>query len=227
MKHSIKRLLNLSIVIICFASLSLYSFAATNPNADAQNKDNWCWIATSKMVGAHNGGGSGLNTGSVVLTNTGGVHSYKGVNYYGVNASSQYTADAGQHQLIMHVKSNDNDQTGNSIDAEKALKKAAYLSSYVNSGTKGSGSLSTTDISDLKMDLSTSNWVIGWIYKSSGGVGHCITIKSYNTSTKELYYYDPWDNAHSYFDDTGFTNYDISLSSGSGYRLNWFTWCKY
>jgi hypothetical protein len=181
------------------------------------------------MVGVKNGGGPGaLNTGATVLSNTTGRHSYGGINFTGVNAAGNHTADAGQRELLIHVKGNDQSVTGDNNDRVSALLKSSLYSTWVRAGTYGSsGGLSSSDISYLKMDMASSNWVVGNFFPSSG-VGHCVVVKSYSSSAREFYYYDPWTNAHAYVAETSLTSYISVFPYGNTlYRMNWFNWCKY
>ncbi|MCL1806876.1 MAG: hypothetical protein FWG31_04155 [Oscillospiraceae bacterium] len=222
------KMLALSLLLLFATSiLSPIALAAWTPNRDGQNKTNWCWAAASKMVGVHNGGAGALNTGETVLANTSGLHTFNGNPYYGQNASYQYTADAGQRQLLMHVKGHDQNVIGYNHDREDAMLKASNLSVRVGSYGSDYG-LSSPNVDSLKMDMASSKWVVGTMFKENTDTGHCIVIQSYSTSANEYIYWDPWNNAQYWFPASGLTDYDIRTAySSDKYRMHWINWCRY
>jgi hypothetical protein len=224
MKSNIRKILILVTVIVSFASLTLNSFATTAPHANAQNKSNWCWAASSKLVGVNNGG-NGLSTGATNLTNTSGLHSFGGTNYYGTNSAGDPTADTGQRQLLVHVKGNDQNLTGSNADRISAITRASNTTRII--GTRGGTSLSATDIANLKTDTSGSKWAVGNAFPSSG-TGHCIVIRQYDSADKVFFCYDPWNNLTFYlWESTAFTSYvQIFSYSTTTYRINSTNFCN-
>ena len=89
-------------VITCFSA------TVRIPKANGQNKKNWCWATSAKIVAEHNGG-SWISTDPVVLDHTDNLHSYGGTPYYGVNASGQYTADGVQRAIVVYIATDDQD----------------------------------------------------------------------------------------------------------------------
>ena len=152
------------IAAVCLAaSMVITCFSATVriPKANGQNKKNWCWATSAKIVAEHNGG-SWISTDPVVLDHTDNLHSYGGTPYYGVNASGQYTADGVQRAIVVYIATDDQDtgytnhSFGSDSNKESALIYAANNS--VSVGTYGlfSSTLTNSQIDDINYETSSS-----------------------------------------------------------------------
>ena len=166
------------------------------PDPNAQNKDHWCWIASAKMVGTHNGG-NGLSIGSTVLSSTDGLHGFGTSYYYGERVSGVYTADSGQRQLSMLVKGDDCDSMGTDADIMTALQWAS-LNNVTTESVPYLAEDSDPFFSALNNELDLGRYVVGSFYNFTNPLqGHMVVI---TTRTGATYgFFDPWDNSNHSF----------------------------
>lgn len=162
-----------------------------SPNPNAQNKTNWCWAATAKMVGEHNGGSGALPTGATKLTDTTGVNSKNAgrTKFYGYSYDGSITVDAGQHYIVKTICGDDGNHTAIKEKTAEAMHLAAKKS--VTTGIVGDNSLSVNDISTLKSELLAGRWVLVCLEQVGTGKGHAIVAKSYTQSTDKILLWDP------------------------------------
>lgn len=219
------------IAAVCLAaSMVITCFSATVriPKANGQNKKNWCWATSAKIVAEHNGG-SWISTDPVVLDHTDNLHSYGGTPYYGVNASGQYTADGVQRAIVVYIATDDQDtgytnhSFGSDSNKESALIYAANNS--VSVGTYGlfSSTLTNSQIDDINYDLENGDYLIGNLYKS-GVKPHSVVLKDYNSSTDKYKVLDPWDCTDMYYSNAFLTSNSFP-STGVKYQLRWVQYC--
>ncbi len=173
------------------------------PKPSIQNKDNWCWVAASKMVGVHNGGNTATNNplpeGVVSLLNSEGVHSYTNgqtlVKCYGELYYGGKTVDAGQRYLIMQIKGNDQDLTGSDDDIIDALQWASYNTMHIEKKTKSVLFGWTTALKNtFNNELNNGRYVLVSVTYTSNGdvVAHSLVVQSIDTSGG-VTSYDLWD----------------------------------
>lgn len=200
-------------VVVESAGRAITSFS---PNAAGQNKDHWCWAAAAKIVGVHNDV-SGLPTGAVVLTDTGGLHSWNNTPFYGMNGAGQYTADAGQRCIVYYINHDDEDHTGSISNVETGLQLASL--NTMNIGTWGGSSLSSTNIANINYELTHGRWVVGEAYLSTpNSFWHAIVLTSVDLSTQTYSYWDPSSNMTATFSKNNLINNNIVLASDSSTR---------
>ncbi|MFV0496859.1 MAG: hypothetical protein ACK5L0_01640 [Candidatus Fimivivens sp.] len=223
MKNTVKRSIISLVAILMTCCLSITAFAATIPKANGQNKNNWCWATAAKMVAEKNGGAA-LSSTAQVLTNTGGLHSYGGVAYYGVNDSGKYTANGAQRSIVVHIKGNDNDAGGNDTNKQDALQYAS--SNTMSVGTFGNYGtpLSSTQINNIKTDLNGGKYVIGNMV--AGGAGHSVAIYSYRSSDDKYRIVDPWDTTDYYYSSNSIFSTAGFPIFGSYGRIDWIQYCR-
>ncbi len=197
------------------------------PNPNAQNKTKWCWVASAKMVGEHNGGNGALSTGGAVLTNASGIHSYGGNEFYGETYSGTITADAGQRQIVVAVKGSDANTGGGNVDKEQALELAALNSVTVSSLGNGRSGLTTSNKTTMNSDLNSGLWIIGNVFTDDDNwSGHSIVIRSYNSSTQVYTFWDPWTDTVGTFTKTQLDNNTIhTISTSTDRVLAWIQRC--
>ena len=197
------------------------------PNPDAQNKSMWCWAASAKMVGEHNGGSGALGTGGTVLANTVGIHSYGGEEFYGETYSGTITADAGQRQIVVAVKGSDANNSGDNSEKEEALELAALDSVTVSSLGNGRSGLTAANKTTMNNDLNSGLWIIGNVFTNDDDwSGHSVVIRSYNSSTQVYTFWDPWTNTIGTFTKTQLDNSTIhTVSSTTNRVLAWIQRC--
>ncbi len=195
------------------------------PNEDAQNKTMWCWAACSKMVGEHNGGDGALNKIPVNPTYTTGMHSYGSNLFYGETSNGNLTVDGGQRQIVIAVHGDDGNNSGNNNAKEMAIQIAAKANMDI--GTWGNASLSEANIISMNNELSSGRWVIGNIFTTITWSGHSIVIQTYNESTQEYSYWDPWTNTGGKFTRTELLNNTIKMFYDTeGRTLAWVQFCN-
>lgn len=218
-----KRIISILLSLLITVSLTVTAFAATTPKANGQNKNNWCWATAAKMV-AENNGGAALSSTAQVLSNTGGLHSYGGVAYYGVNDSGQYTANGAQRAIVVYVKGSDADNGGTDANKTSALQYASSKTMTV--GTFGSyqTALSSSQITTIKNDLNAGKYVIGNLV--SGGYGHSVAILSYRSSDDKYRIIDPWDTTDYYYSSSSIFSTAGFPVFGSNGRIEWIQYCR-
>lgn len=202
-------------------------YVTRHPNSDGQNKTNWCWAAASKKVGEHNGGSGALNTGSAVLVNTVGLHTYSNEKFFGANPNGSITVDAGQRQIVVAVHGSDANNTGGNDAKEVALELSARNDVTVKTLGLGRLGLSALNKSTMNNDLSDGRWIVGNVFTDdSDWSGHSIVIQSYNSSTQVYTYWDPWTNTIGTFTKTQLNNDTIHLTTSTTDRvLAWIQRC--
>ena len=198
------------------------------PNPDAQNKTNWCWAAAAKMVGEHNGGDGLLTVGNSLLSDTNGVNSYNGVDFFGETYFGALTVDTGQRQIVVSYYGNDENWPGSNAAKEYALSMSSY--DTMRTITLGDGlsyGLNSTNIAAMNKDLAAGRWVIGNVFTYGANViGHSIVIQSYNTSTEIYTYWDPQTNENGTFTKTQLDSNTIKLNAQDSNRiLAWIQRC--
>ena len=170
------------------------------PNPNAQNKTAWCWAASAKMVGEHNGGSGALPTGAVATSgNSTSLHSYGNNAFYGVDSSGYATVDAGQHHIVLTTFMNDGNMT---VSSPNHIESALQLSSknemeidtvgYIDD-SNDYVTLTESHLSILDSELAFDRWVVG-LFESTDGSNsdHAVVIKDYNSSTGQYTCWDPW-----------------------------------
>ncbi len=197
------------------------------PNPDGQNKDNWCWAAASKMVGAHNDVGPNVASTFDYLDNLDGLHYYNEA-FYGISYEMNMTADYVQRSIVVNVKGSDKDWLANLANIESALQLASY--NIMNIGTWGGGSLSAGDINNMNNELSNGRWVIGVVFTYIplyGIIGHAIVIKDFDTLSGDYLIWDPWTDNDWYFNQADIINNAILLEGNNTYwRLGYVQYCN-
>ena len=187
----------------------------------------WCWAASAKMVGEHNGGSGALGTGGTVLANTVGIHSYGGEEFYDETYSGTITADAGQRQIVVAVKGSDANNSGDNSEKEEALELAALDSVTVSSLGNGRSGLTAANKTTMNNDLNSGLWIIGNVFTNDDDwSGHSVVIRSYNSSTQVYTFWDPWTNTIGTFTKTQLDNSTIhTVSSTTNRVLAWIQRC--
>jgi hypothetical protein len=187
---------------------------ARMPNPNAQNKTMWCWAAASKMVGERSGGNGALNVGATALTNTGDRHSFGANLFFGQNGAGNFTADAGQRQIVWARYSNDNNNGGTTADKEAALQLASFRTMTVDTiGAQNDNRITDAQIITLRNELTAGRWVVGSTIRTAGGTGHSIVVRTYTAATDTYGYWDPWTNTTGTFTGANLTGNAIRLVS--------------
>lgn len=198
------------------------------PHPDAQNKTHWCWAASAKMVGEHNGGDGALNRTPALLTHTiedGDLHSYNWVLFYGETSEGDITADGGQREIVVKVRGNDGNHFGSNDYIEEALQIASFRD--MNIDTLGTVSLTTQDITSMNSELSAGRWVVGTVFVSGAEHSHAIVIQSYDTTTQRYTFWDPWTDGSGTFSMTQLLNNTIHIAPGTeNYILACIQYCN-
>lgn len=191
-----------------------------DPDPDAQNKTNWCWAASAKMVAAHNGGGlnSAINTSPQTLTSNDGI--YKP--YYGYSISgteSRYLADGAQRAIVIQIKGNDKNNTGSDTDKENAIK---FVSPDLTAYSEGNAEQTLSDnlIAKINSELEDERYVIGNL---NGSSVHSIVIESHSQTNGTYTVFDPWNKktysvSHNDLFIDGFYPYNDKYHG----RVEWF-----
>ena len=182
---------------------SLTSDVLRMPNPDAQNKTWWCWAASAKMVGEHNGVAGSLPNGAATLSISTNVHSFEGKLFYGENVDGSLTVDAGQRAIVISRHGDDGNHSGTYDDMVEGMILATCA--YTNAGTWGSSgsTLSTSEIEKMNIELANGRWVIGNIfYLTNLNMGHAIVIRNYDSTSEEYTYWDPWTDTEGIFTRT-------------------------
>lgn len=181
-------------------SCSAYVSVTRPPTPDAQNKTKWCWAACAKMVGEHNGGSGKLNSGATQLTNTEGLHSYDGTDFYGLTPFLNPTCDTGQIEIVVNVHRDDSNQSGTADEIERALQFASQNNMEIETYGFGTGGISPYHKGVLNDELSNGRWVVANTFPLNDNInGHSIVIKSYDSELGVYTYWDPWTNLNEEF----------------------------
>ena len=175
--------------VTCTAQVNVHYWL---PRKTGQNKNNWCWVASSKAVGEHNGGSGALVSGVSNLASYDNLHTYNAKPFYGKTYSGCYAVDSGQRQIVMSIYGNDKDQTGSYADIQQALQMSS--NSNMSIGYLISGSLSAS-LNQINNELSQGRWVVLAVFPTTSGVGHAIVLRDYNSTYSRYSYYDPWSDA--------------------------------
>ncbi|MBQ0102185.1 MAG: Ig-like domain-containing protein, partial [Firmicutes bacterium] len=183
------------------------------PKTNAQNKNCWCWAASAKLVGAHNGGGSDLRTGAELLDYPGGVIS----DNCGYTPTLSPTADAGQRQIVIQNYSSDHNFSGSSSNILNGMSLTS--SHYRVGGVVGDYGLTSDQISSMLNELSSGRWVVAATNRTDGtNSGHAIVLKGYDSITDKVYFYDPYCDSESFFSVSQISNnniYVLGFDSGN------------
>lgn len=179
------------------------------PHSAGQNKENWCWAACAKRVGQHNGASGTLPIGATIPSNSAGLYSCFGENYYGYNADLTATVDAGQRHIVYTIKGNDMNVNGTIQNIRDALQLASaqiMTTGFVILSDPGA-------IDDLIGELSAEWWVVGCQPQ------HVVVFQSFDTGTQEFTYWNPlYENT-----DT----YSLSDISSSSSIFTGYIYCHY
>lgn len=195
----------------------------TVPNENGQNKDSWCWAASSKRVGEHNGGSGALPTGSQILNYTDHLHSYAGIPFYGNNGYGSYLADSGQRYLVVSIYGLDMSFPGETSDVLVSLQRAS--SNTMNIGLKVHPT--TTDLSFVKSELTSGRWLVASEHESGYIDGHTIVLTSYDSNSAIFGVWDPYDDRDFYITESSFVSNSFLLkTSNQTHSLDWCIYCN-
>ncbi len=164
------------------------------PNNDAQNKTSWCWAASSKMVGEHNGGDGALRKGPALLDNQLNVHQLGDILFYGETHSGDKTVDSGQREIVVSIFGDDDNHGGNVNNMKDALEIASNSEMTITCY-----GYSDNIIAEINNELLNGRWVVcGAVCSDSrysgNGSRHAIVLRSYSERTQKYTYWDPWTN---------------------------------
>ena len=229
MKKRIKHFLIIFVALtlaIVFSGTSLAAVTAVRePQANGQNKNNWCWATAAKIVAEHNKG-TNLSSAAQVLTNQDGLHSNGNVPYYGVNANGQTTANGVQRSVVVHCKGNDEDSMGYNTDKVAALQYISSSQASVGTYRTPGTTLNSAQMTTLRNDLNNGYYSIcNMTYSANSGNGHSAAIMQYRASDGKYRIYDPFDMSDMYYLERVFTGYYFIVGSNLG-RIEWIQYCR-
>lgn len=197
------------------------------PDPDAQNKTEWCWAASAKMVGVNNGGlNSKISTDAQSLTNTDGIKNpFYG--YGNVNGTTKYFADGVQYAILRYIKDTDGNQSGSDADKENALQFASANLMDIGSSGYYKDVLSDSLIAMIQTELLKGNYIIGNVCNNNYKNVHSVVIKSYLSSSDEYVVFNPWDETEQTVSEYDlFHNYGYKYSEYQFGRVSWFQYCR-
>ena len=209
-------------------NINTYYLAGVNiqPMPDPQNRDHWCWVACSKMVGEHNGCSGALSTSPAIITYLAGL--YIGTSCYcGRLYDGSYTVDGGQGQIVSTIKNSvNNNSGGNSTEISNALQLASYNDMNIDiiPNPKTSDNLSF-----IKNELLSDRWLVAGLKEISDETNHAVVLCDYNVNNSTFTIWDPWDNDIWFFTETDLLNDSIALQTlfdDSFFLLNEVIYCK-
>jgi hypothetical protein len=208
----------------------------TLPHPDAQNKSQWCWAAAAKMVGTNNYGSEALNRGEAVLADKNGRHSYGGDDFFGKKPNPldpldpiSYTVNAGQHQIVMEVFSDDRNEGGDNAAKEMGLRLASSGEMLVGTLGRRAG-VTASSIYWMNEELDNGRFVIANVFRNSDWSGHSVVVTGVsNNGVTDVYeYWDPWNNEGGQFTSAQIAAKTIQLTDDTENRtLAWIQLCTY
>jgi hypothetical protein len=178
------------------------------------------------MVGEKNGDSGVLETGAANLTYIDGLHSLRGIGFYGIRPPGSgpaptFTADAGQRQIVWQVHGSDENNSGNNGTIAAALQLAsAEVMSVETIGEDDQIALDDEGIRRMKEELANEHWVVASVFvKGLDDIGHAIVVTSYDEAEDKFTFWNPWTNGGRTFTGTDITNSTIKLSNNGSKRV--------
>ncbi len=195
------------------------------PDPYVQNKTNWCWAASAKMVAEYDAKGLNpkISTKPQMLIDTEGLREEYCVKTT-FNGVTRYAVDGAQHAIVKKCHNNDLNTIGSVSDMKTALEYVnPNYENYVSVGEPNSA-LSPSNQNLFKSKVQEGGYMVAGFGKIKSGkyFGHVVVITDYNSSTGVYTLYDPWRGAPATVTgDDIFTN-STTLAGNPKCRLEYF-----
>lgn len=226
-----KRIVSGLLAVFAAMSIGVTASAASAryPDPNGQNKDNWCWAASAKIVAENNGGiNTSIDHNQQLLRdiNTIGLRDpFYG--YYKDGTSTEYYADGVQYAIVKYIYGTDDDLIG---DDEVIVRALQYASAKdMNVGWKGCymDELSSDMINEINNDLMNGKYIIGSMTNKNYKFAHSVVIKSYSSSSDSYVVFNPWDGTERAVSANKlFHSYGYQYSQYQYGRVSWFKYCR-
>lgn len=215
-----------------FLDISSFIAVPDKPKPYAQNKTLWCWAAAAKMVAEHNSGDKnpGITKHSHRLDYASGVLTSN----CGTDTTDTLVVDGTQRAIVMQIKGNDRNATGDDDDSVNALRFASSKKMDVGyeSGWNGgvNPQLTPAMINAINTDLNNGKYVIGSMADKSGKYGHSVVLQKYypgkNGEEDTYVIFDPLKKKPETHDASEiFTDYGY-VSEGRYCKISWYKYCR-